>query len=58
MASNTAQTEFRRKQIHKNAGHARKAQLRIHGTTPPFAIHTPEADANAPVDQISPSKRA
>lgn len=55
MASKTAQTEYRRAVRHKNAGRARKAKLNAKGTTPKFAIHTPEADANAPAAQISPN---
>ena len=47
MASNTQQTEYRRALRRKNAGKARKAALRSRGTTPPFAIHTPEAVENA-----------
>jgi hypothetical protein len=48
MASNTQETRFKRHLRRKNAGRARKAKLRNHGTTPVFAIHTPEADALAP----------
>ena len=48
MASNTQETRFKRKTRRKNAGRARKARLNNHGTTPAFAIHTAEADANAP----------
>ena len=48
MASNTTETRFKRSLRRKNMGKARKRKLRIHGTTPAFAIHTPEADANAP----------
>lgn len=57
MASKTAQTEFRRALRRKNAGSARKAQARNKGTTPAFAVHTPEADKNAPKDQLSPANR-
>ncbi len=57
MASKTAATEARRHIRRKNAGSDRKAALRNKGTTPAFPIHTPEADANAPVDQISPALR-
>jgi hypothetical protein len=48
MASNTAETEFKRHIRKKNMGRKRKAALRNHGTTPVFPVHTPEADANAP----------
>jgi hypothetical protein len=54
MASRTAQTEYRRHLRQKNAGRARKNALANHGTTPAFSIHTPEADANAPAEQVSP----
>jgi len=54
MASNTKTTRFKRALRAKKAGAARKTKLRIHGTTPKFAIHTPEADANAPAAQLSP----
>jgi len=53
MASNTQETRFKRHLRRKNMGKERKRKLRIHGTTPPFAIHTPEADANAP-SMVSP----
>jgi len=55
MASNTKITRFKRAQRQKKAGRARKAHARNHGTTPAFAIHTPEADANAPAAQLSPT---
>ena len=48
MASNTAETEFKRARRHTNAGKDRKRDLANKGTTKPFAIHTAEADANAP----------
>lgn len=48
MASNSKTTAYRRKLRQSKAGRARKAALRIHGTTPAFPIHTSEADANAP----------
>ena len=48
MASNTKQTKFRRNLRKKNAGRKRKNALENHGSTPAFAIHTAEADANAP----------
>jgi hypothetical protein len=53
MASNTTETRFKRHLRHKNMGKERKRKARIHGTTPAFAIHTPEADANAP-SMVSP----
>jgi hypothetical protein len=53
MASNTTETRFKRNLRRKNMGKERKRKLRIHGTTPAFAIHTPEADANAP-SMVSP----
>lgn len=53
MASNTQETRYKRKLRRKKMGKDRKAQLRNHGTTPKFPIHTPEADANAP-QQVSP----
>lgn len=52
MASNTKQTEYRRKLRHKKAGKARKRQDAIHGTTPPFAIHTEASHENAPPEQL------
>lgn len=57
MASNTAQTQYRRQIRNKNAGVNRKRQLENKGTTPAFAVHTPEADANAPAAQLSPKKQ-
>ena len=48
MASNTQETRYKRKTRRSNAGKARKARLNNHGTTPKFAVHTAEADANAP----------
>jgi hypothetical protein len=53
MASNTKVTEYRRKLRHAKAGRDTKNKRAIHGTTPAFPIHTPEADANAPA-QVSP----
>lgn len=53
MASNTTETRFRRKLRRKKMGKIRKAKLRNHGTTPVFPVHTPEADANAPKEQLS-----
>ncbi len=57
MASKTAVTEYRRQTRRKNAGRDRKAALRNKGTTPVFPIHTPEADANAPAEQVSPKNQ-
>ncbi len=57
MASNTKVTEYRRKLRQAKAGRKAKNQRAIHGTTPAFPIHTPEADANAP-DQVSPAAKA
>ncbi len=54
MASNTKQTKFRRKLRRRKMGTDRKAELRKNGTTPAFPIHTAEADANAPKEQVSP----
>lgn len=53
MASKTKVTENRRRIRHNNAGRAAKNHRALHGTTPAFPIHTPEADANAPA-QVSP----
>ena len=52
MASNTKQTKFRRKLRRAKMGKDRKAALRQNGSTPAFAVHTPEAHANAPKDQL------
>ena len=52
MASNTKQTEFRRKQRAKKAGKDRKKAEANHGSTPAFAIHTDEAHKNAPAAQL------
>jgi hypothetical protein len=57
MASKTAVTEFRRHIRRKNAGADRKRKLENKGTTPVFPIHTAEADANAPKDQVRPDDR-
>ncbi len=57
MASKTAVTEFRRHIRNKNAGRERKAALRNKGSTPVFPIHTAEADANAPAEQVSPKNQ-
>ena len=47
MASKTALTELRRKIRNKNAGRKARNQRENRGTTPPFPIHTAEAEANA-----------
>lgn len=52
MATQTKITEFRRSIRAKKAGKARKARMNSVGTTPKFAIHTPEAHANAPEAQL------
>ncbi len=52
MATLTKITKFRRNLRRKKAGRARKAAIRVNGTTPSFPIHTPEADANAPAAQL------
>ena len=52
MASNTKITKFRRKLRRAKMGKDRKAQYRNHGTTPAFPVHTPEAHANAPEEQL------
>ena len=57
MASNTKILKFRRALRKKKAGRKAKSQRDLHGTTPKFAIHTPEADKNAP-NQAIPSKDA
>lgn len=54
MASPTKQTEYRRAMRAKQAGKARKARMKNHGTTPKFAIHTPDAHANAPAAELPP----
>jgi hypothetical protein len=54
MASFGKTTAFRRQLDHKKQGARRKAHARNHGTTPVFPIHTPDADANAPAEQVSP----
>ena len=56
MASLTQQTRFRRALRKKNAGKKRKRALALHGTTPVFPIHTPEADQNAP-NEAKPEKK-
>ena len=57
MATLTKITKFRRLLRRKKMGRARKAFARNHGSTPRFPIHTPEADANAPKEQLSPESR-
>lgn len=54
MASNTAETMYKRKLRNKNAGKKAKRLRNNRGTTPVFPVHTPEADANAP-DQATQS---
>jgi len=53
MASYTKLTRFRRKIRRKKMGRDGKARRRIDGTTPAFAVHTPEVDAAAPAAQVS-----
>jgi hypothetical protein len=48
MASNTQETRYKRSLRRKNMGKERKRKVRANGSTPAFAIHTPEADGNAP----------
>ncbi len=55
MASNTKVTKHRRAIRRSKAGRKAKNRRATHGTTPVFAIHTPEADANAPA-QVSPKQ--
>ena len=57
MASFTKTTRFKRKLRRKKMGADRKAAARNYGTTEKFAIHTPEADANAPAAQLSQATR-
>ena len=47
MASLTQKTRFRRNLRKKKAGKNNKKRRENQGSTPSFAIHTPEADANA-----------
>lgn len=58
MASATKKTWVRRELRRKNAGKARKAALRNHGSTPAFPVHTDAAVANAPEAQLTPAARA
>ncbi len=55
MASNTKMTRFRRMRRNTRMGQDRKKGLRKNGTTPVFAIHTPESHKNAPVEQLPKS---
>ncbi len=55
MASNTKETSYRRKLRRKNQGRKAKNLRARNGTTPPFPIHTPEADKNAP-NQAKPTE--
>ena len=50
MASLTQTTRFRRKLKKKKAGKENKRLRRNQGSTPKFPIHTPESDANAPLE--------
>ena len=56
MASNTKETSYRRKLRRKNQGRKAKNLRARNGTTPPFPIHTPEADKNAP-NQAKPTTK-
>lgn len=58
MASATKKTWVRRELRRKNAGKARKAALRNHGSTPAFPVHSEAAVANAPEAQLTPAARA
>jgi len=57
MASNTKQTEFRRKLRATKAGRDRKRKQQSQGTTPVFPIHTEAAHENAPKEQLPADKR-
>ena len=57
MASNTKILKFRRALRKKKAGRKAKNLRALHGTTPKFDIHTPEADKNAP-DQAKQTQDA
>lgn len=52
MASRTAQTEYRRHLRRQNAGKADRRVANNKGTTPPFPVHTPEADAASPGEAL------
>jgi hypothetical protein len=56
MASRTNQTMNRRRIRKKNQGKEGKRVRRNQGSTPAFAVHTPEADANAPNQVKRPPK--
>ena len=58
MASLTQTTRYKRKLRQKKAGRKAKNRRALHGTPPAFAIHSPEAVANAPLAQLSPEQRA
>lgn len=58
MASNTKETEYKRRSRHKRMGQDRKKDQVKNGTTPIFPIHTPEIDAKAPAAQVSPKNRS
>ena len=56
MASRTNQTENRRRIRRKNQGRDAKRIRRNQGSTPAFAVHTPEADENAPKQAKRPKR--
>lgn len=56
MPSLSKKTKFRRKLRRNKAGKDRKRTEQSKGTTPEFPIHTPEAHANAPKDQLPKSE--
>ena len=58
MASRTNQTENRRRIRRKNQGRDAKRIRRNQGSTPAFAVHTPEADENAPKQAKPPRKES
>lgn len=58
MASLTQTTRYKRKLRRKNAGRKAKNHRANHGTTPAFAVHSADAIANAPVEQLRPEDRA
>lgn len=58
MASLTQTTRYKRKLRRKRAGAAAKRERQNKGTTPPFAVHSPEAVANAPAAQLSAEQLA
>ena len=57
MASRTNQTQNRRRIRKKNQGRDAKRVRRNKGSTPAFAVHTPEADQNAPNQAKPPPKK-